>query len=146
MGFITFIFGIVYILEKKEGGLRRKEINRKASLTYMMNENSSFIICLGKNIFKFFIFLNVYTVLVLICVIVEEKHRTFFDGLMKVIIEFEGIFISFTALTITAVIFVITLTPKNYYLFFSKNDVFKKYHLGKLFAGICLTCFVTVIV
>lgn len=146
IGFITALFGVLYIIEKREGGFCKKEIKRKAALTYMMNENSSFINCLAKNIINLFFYINMYVILFLLYVIIEEKHRTYFDKLIKVIIEFEGIFISFTALTITAVIFVITLTPKKYYLFFSKNDIFKKYHLGKLFVGICLTCFVTVIV
>ncbi|MGN6713177.1 hypothetical protein [Anaerocolumna jejuensis] len=146
MIFITFSLGAAYILEKKEVGFRRKEVKRKASLTYMINENSSFINSLGKNSIKFFIFLSFYVFLIFLYASIEENYKAFFDGLLKVIIEFEGIFISFTALTITSLIFVITLTPKKYYLFFSNNDVFKKYHLGKFFAGICLTCLVTVIV
>ena len=156
--FFTLALIVVFVytsfIEEKKGGFKRGEIRKKSVLSHMMKENVSLIttfrnwleIVLNNNIMYIGIF-GFYCCLVYIFVMIGKHYNMIFDQFQIIVFEygFEGILLSLNGLTITAIIFLATLSPKQYYLFFTKEDVIKNYKFDKIFFWIILTSVISVV-
>ena len=139
--FIVLLFIIEYTTRKRDDS-NYGIIKMKTSLTYMMEENLSLFVIIDRLIEKIVIRYFLILIYLLICGLVfitidkdEVKISCIFQ---KIIFGFEDIFLAFNAIIITIIIFIATLGPKKYYIFFSKDIVLKKYKLGRLFLEIVL--------
>ena len=154
---LALIVAFVYtsFIEENKGGFKRGEIKMKSTLSYIMKENSALTTTYSNrienfaNILLFNYFFGAYLYLgVTIFIVVVKQDNELFNRLITTIFEhgFEGIVLSLNAITITAIIFIATLSPKKYYLFFTKEDVIKNYKMEKLFLQISLTSVITIII
>ena len=151
---LIVVFVYTSFIEEKKGRFKRGEIRRKSVLSHMMKENVSLITTFSNwfeivsNIVRYFGFLCIYIYLgIIIFVMIVKPDTKVFDQFQKIVFEygFEGILLSLNGITITAIIFLATLSPKQYYLLFTKEDVIKNYKFDKIFSLISLTSVISVV-
>jgi|GEM_PF-6028260 hypothetical protein len=147
--FIVLLFIIEYTTRKRDDS-NYGTIKMKTSLTYMMEENLSLFVIVDrlieKIVIRYFLILIYLLCWGLVFITIGKDEVKISCIFQKIIFGFEDIFLAFNAIIITIIIFIATLGPKKYYIFFSKDIVLKKYKLGRLFLEIVFTCFISIVI
>lgn len=127
-----------------------EEIIKKSSITYMMKENPSFYVMFERLIETYILKLIIIVMYMYIWgevfISLEQNNVKVSCIFKKLIIDYESVFLAFNGILITVIIFIATLGPKKYYIFFSKDEVLRKYKLGELFIKLIASSFVSTLI
>ena len=147
---IMIIIIIAEYMRIRSNASNYEEIIKKSSITYMMKENPSFYVMFERLIETYILKLIIIVMYMYIWgevfISLEQNNVKVSCIFKKLIIDYESVFLAFNGILITVIIFIATLGPKKYYIFFSKDEVLRKYKLGELFIKLIASSFVSTLI
>lgn len=143
--FIALIFLIMYIIDTQNVEISNESEAKKSNIHYMVKE----LKYQNLAVLEWFQMLPLYTIICVfyyaIIFLIYTKYSDNFILIKDKMDTLEPILVAITAMTITVIIFVKSLTQKEYYLFFTKDDVLRKNKVGHMFYWLFGTCLLSAV-